>query len=97
MFFVLSLSYCIFGLLRCNVFCRLVVALYLCGGDSDRQSGVNQSKISDYDYRYSSHYIIKFIDFMSIYYAISLNIVSSFMIFSNLYFGSIDLFTNLNQ
>ena len=97
MFFVLSLSYCVFGLLRCGAFCRLVAAFYLCGGDSDRQSGVDQSKISDYDCRYSSHYIIKFIGFMSIYYAISLNIVSLVMIFSNLYLGSIDLFTNLNQ
>ena len=38
-----------------------------------------------------SHYIIKFVDFMSIYYAINLTIVSSFMVFSNLYFGSTDI------
>ena len=35
--------------------------------------------------KYSSHYIIKFIGFMSIYYVINLDIVSSCMIFSNLY------------
>ena len=36
-------------------------------------------------HKYSSHYIIKFIGFMSIYYVINLDIVSSCMIFSNLY------------
>ena len=41
--------------------------------------------------RYSSHYIIKFVGFMPIYYVINLNIVSSFMVFSYLYLGSIDL------
>ena len=40
---------------------------------------------------YSSHYIIKFIDFMPIYYTIKLDIVSSCMVFSYLYLGSIDL------
>ena len=40
---------------------------------------------------YSSHYIIKFVDFMSIYYVMNLNIVSLFMVFRNLYLGSIDL------
>ena len=39
----------------------------------------------------SNHYIIKFIGFISIYYTINMYIVSSFMVFSNLYLGSIDL------
>ena len=45
------------------------------------------------------YYIIKFIGFILIYYVINLNIVSSFMIFNNLYLESIDLLqiTSLNQ
>ena len=39
-----------------------------------------------------SHYFIKFICFMSIYYIINLDIVSSCMIFSYLYLGFINLF-----
>ena len=41
--------------------------------------------------RYSSHVIIRSVGFMSIYYAINLDNVSSFMIFSNSYLESIDL------
>ena len=41
--------------------------------------------------KYSSHYFIKFVGFMPIYYAINLDIVSSCMIFSYSYFGSIDI------
>ena len=41
--------------------------------------------------KYFSHYIIKFVDFMSIYYTINLNIVSLCMIFSYLYLGFIVL------
>ena len=48
-----------------------------------------------YSHRYSSHYIIKSIGIMSIYYAINLDIVSYFIVFSNFYLGSID--SNLNQ
>ena len=35
--------------------------------------------------RYSNHYIVKFVSFMPIYYAINLDIVSCFMVFSNFY------------
>ena len=38
---------------------------------------------------YSRHYIIKFINFMSTYYAINLDIVSSSIIFNNLYLEAI--------
>ena len=41
--------------------------------------------------RYSSHYIIKLVDFTPIYYVINQYIVLSFMVFKNLYIGSIDL------
>ena len=41
--------------------------------------------------KYFSHYIIKFIGFMLIYYAINLNVILLFMNFSNLYIESIDL------
>ena len=49
------------------------------------------SILKNLNHIYSSHYIIKFVNFMSIYYAMNLNIVSLFMIFNNLYFRSIDL------
>ena len=35
--------------------------------------------------KYSSYYIIRFISFIPIYYGINLDIVLSFMVFSNLY------------
>ena len=37
------------------------------------------SILKNWNRRYSSYYIIKFIGFMSIYYAINLDIVSSFL------------------
>ena len=62
------------------------------------------SMLKNLSRRYYSHYIIKFVSFMliyyvininiiymPIYYAIKMNIVSIFMVFSNLYIGSIDL------
>ena len=47
--------------------------------------------LKNLSHRYSSHYIIKFIGFMPIYYVINMNIVSSYMIFSYLYLESLDL------
>ena len=41
--------------------------------------------------RYYNNYIIKFIGFISIYYAINLNIILFFISYSNLYLASIDL------
>ena len=41
--------------------------------------------------RYYSHYIIKFVCCISIYYVINLDIVSSCMVFKYLYIGSINL------
>ena len=49
------------------------------------------SMLKNWGCKYSSYYIIKFIDFIPIYYAINLYIVSSFMFFTNLYFRSIDI------
>ena len=43
------------------------------------------SMLKNWKHRYSSQYIIKFVGFMSIYYAINLDIVSSCMVFSYLY------------
>ena len=48
------------------------------------------SILKNYSCRYSNNYIIKFIDFISIYYIINLNIVSC-IIFNYLYFGSINI------
>ena len=53
--------------------------LYLCEDNSTDKSDL------------SSHCIIKFVGFILIYYAINMVIVSSFMVFSNLYFGYIHL------
>ena len=49
------------------------------------------SMLKNWSRRFSSHYIIKFVGFMPIYYAINLDIVSLFTVFSNLYLRSIDL------
>ena len=48
------------------------------------------SILKNYSYRYYNNYIIKFIDFISIYYVINLNIVPC-IIFNYLCFGSINL------
>ena len=47
--------------------------------------------LKNWSCRYSSRYFIKFISFISIYYTINLNIVSSYIVFNYLYLGSIDL------
>ena len=49
------------------------------------------SMLKNWSCRYYSHYFIKFIGFILIYYVINLNIVSSCVIFSYLYFRFIDL------
>ena len=49
------------------------------------------SMLKNWSCSYSSQYFIKFAGFMPISYAINLNIVSSYMIFSYLYLESIDL------
>ena len=45
--------------------------------------------LNNRNHKYFSYYIIKFVDFIPIYYTINLDSVSSLMIFSNLYIGSI--------
>ena len=47
--------------------------------------------LKNLSHRYSSHYNIKFVGFMLIYYAIIEDIIAFFMIFSILYFESINL------
>ena len=42
--------------------------------------------LNNWSRKYISHYIIKFVGFILIYYAINLNIVLSYMVFSYLYF-----------
>ena len=49
------------------------------------------SMLKNWSRKYSNHYIIKFVGFILIYYAVNLDIVSSCMVFSYLYLGSIDL------
>ena len=72
--------------------CYDMVAFYLCKGDSDRQSRFDRSKISNngrqyveehenWSRKYSSHYFIKFVGFIPIYYIINLDIVLSCMVF----------------
>ena len=76
--------------------CRhLVAAFYLCGGDSDIKTDLISPRyqimvvimLKNWSRRYSSHYIIKFVGFIPIYYAINLNIVSSCLDFNYLYVG----------
>ena len=98
--FVVVLS--IFGLLsfyQHGVICRLITVFYLCGAIQIGKVDLIRRKyqimvvnmLKNQNYRYSSQYFIKFVGFMLIYYAINLNIVSSCMVFSYLYLGSIDL------
>ena len=86
----------VIGLLQRGAVRRFIVSLYLCGDDSNKQNGFDQLKISNYSHQYVegrfySHYIIKFLGFMSIYYVINLYIVSSYIVFSYLYLCSIDI------
>ena len=41
--------------------------------------------------KYYSYYIIKFINFMLIYYTINQNIISSYITFNNLYLGCVNI------
>ena len=47
--------------------------------------------LKNWNPRYYSHYIIKFVGFMPIYYVINLDIISPCMVFSYLYLESINL------
>ena len=47
--------------------------------------------LKNWSFKYFNHFIIKFIGFMLIYYIINLDIISSFIVFSNLYIEYIDL------
>ena len=49
------------------------------------------SILKNLSHRYSSHCIIKFVYFMRSYHVINLDIVSSFMVFSNSYLRSFNL------
>ena len=59
-------------------------------GKADSISRIYQimvvSILNNWSYIYYSHYIIRFVGFMLIYYVINLNIVSFCFVFSNLYF-----------
>ena len=80
--FGLSLSY--YGVwFVIDAFRRFVTVFYLCWSDLDRQSGFDQSKyhimvisiLKNGSCKYFGHYIIKFVGFMSIHYAINLYII----------------------
>ena len=89
----------IVNLSRCGVICRLVTAFYLYGDDLDKQVDmlgqiyqiIVVSMLKNWSHRYSNHYIIKFVCFLPIYYAINLDIISSYIVFSYLYLISIHL------
>ena len=100
LFFVISLScynvcYFVIVWLRCFFFRRLVMSIYLCGGNSCEQNIFDQiettnqiiviSMLQNYSHMYSNHNsIIKIVSFESIYYVINPNTISFSMIFSNL-------------
>ena len=55
---------------------------------SDKADSISRMVVymlKNWSRKYSSYYIIKFIRFIPIYYGINLDIVLSFMVFSNLY------------
>ena len=89
------------GLLRRDSVRRLVAAFYL---QTSKVVLINRkyqiiviSMLKNRNNKHSSNYIIKFVSFMPVYYAINLNIILSCIVFSYLYLGSIDLFASLNQ
>ena len=98
MAFHLLLFYCgvwFIRLLRRGAFCRLVAVFYLCGSNSNKESEFGKIMVlgilKNGSRGYFSHYIIKIIGFMSIYFVINLDIVSLFMVFSNLNLESINV------
>ena len=70
-----------------------IVTFYLYEDDSNKKKRTRSVMVigilKNLSYRYSSHYIIKILGFILIYYVINLDIVLYF--FSNLYFKSIEL------
>ena len=79
LFFVLSAFY------QCSVIRRLIATFYLFGAiQTSKTYFINQiyqimviSMLKDQSCRYYSYYFIKLVRFISIYYAINLDIVSS--------------------
>ena len=74
------------------------MTLYLSKDDSSKTDLISRrykimavTMMKNWSKRYSNHFIIKFVDFILNYFAINLDIVSSYMSFSYLYFRSIDL------
>ena len=58
---------------------------------SQRYQIIVISMLNNWSRKYFNHFIIKFVGFILICYAIKLYIVYLFMVFSNLYLRSIDL------
>ena len=92
--FVLSLAYynvMLFVVLLHRFICVGAIQTHMTYLISQRYQIMIVTILKNLNCRYYSHYIIKFVDFISIYFAINLDIVSSCMIFNYLYIGSIDL------
>ena len=77
-------------LLQCFI---CVGAIQTCKVDliSPRYQIMIVNMLKNWSCKYYSHYIIKFEGLMPIYYAINLNIVPSYIIFSYLYLGYFNL------
>ena len=90
---------CSVGLLRRDIVHHFVETFYLCGAIQTYKTNLISpiyqiiviTMLNNWSRRYSSHYIIKFVGFILIYYTINLDIVSSCMVFNYLYFQYIDL------
>ena len=89
----------VIGLLRCDVF-YFLLRYFICVRATQTSTSVLISRryrimivsmLKNWSLRYYSHYIIKFVTFITIYYVINLNTTSFYMVFNNLCFGSIDL------
>ena len=86
--FGLSPSYCgvwfVIDLLRHGVIHLLVEAIYLYYDDSNIYQIMIVNMLKNRSHKYSSHYIIKFVVFILIYYTINLYIVSFYMVITSL-------------
>ena len=76
------------------MFVIILLWRFICLGAIKTSKANSISKISYYDRQYVKEQessIIKFVNFMSSYYVINFDIISSFMVFRNLYIGFIDI------
>ena len=80
-----------------HLICGWTIQTSITNSISQRYQIIIVNMLKNWNRRYFSHYIIKFIDFIPIHYTINLDIVSFFMVFNNRYLTSIYLLTSLKN